>query len=110
MSAYVMIDLTPDSLDAKATVKAVVFAIASRRTLGTRLLKVAYTEDKNTRVLLFRKLRKLRAAGRIVCFAQAGDAAKQEAEALYILDKIPEVAEDPDFLRDLPTVSYILLS
>lgn len=109
MSAYDVIDLTPDSLDAKATVKAVVFAVASRRVLGTRLLKVSYTEDKNTRVLLYRKLRKLRAAGRIVCFAQAGGAAKEEAEALYILDKIPEVAEDPDFMQDLPTVIYILL-
>ena len=108
--SFPTIDLLTDPGDAKATVKAVVFYIASERARGTRLLKVLHPDDKNTQVLLARKLRKLRAGGRIVCFSQAGAVKEEEAQALYIADKVPQVTEDGDFFMPASTVTYILLA
>lgn len=78
--------------------KEVDFTVASHRAMGGRVvwIKHADTSRPNFAASLRRNLRKMKTAGRLVCYISGKDFSSDQTETLYLLHCLPEFKDCPE--------------
>lgn len=104
-----ILDLREQKTDIKQKCKAMLFEIASYRSRGGRILKIMHSTEKSLTASIHRDLRKLKQEKRLVCYIPSEKYHTGTPEVLYIIDKLPWVAEDKDLGAgpDLFTVVFL---
>lgn len=84
-----------NQFEGKQAIKELLFAIATERAMGERLLKILHSGEKTVIARIHRELKRLKTEGRLVCYLTGKKFSSDNPDVLYLIDKFPYVAEDP---------------
>ena len=106
-----ILDFRCEDTTIKAAVKAVTFTVASERARGGALIKLLHRDEKESSFVasLRRSLRRLKTAGRVECIIRGREFADTSTEALFLVNKYPELATDEHYggREDTMTLLYL---
>ena len=81
--------------EGKQAIKELLFAIATQRAKGQRVLKILHSGEKSTIAKVHRELKRLKTEGKLACYHTGKRITLSNPDILYIIDKFPFVAQDP---------------
>lgn len=100
------VDLALDCGDLRAAERKLLFAVASVRAAGGRLLKISHVGFTSP---VRRLLRVWQKEHKISFFVAGESLGSHEAGAVYLREMFPVVTEDPDHAKGNPDVSILCL-
>ena len=100
------VDLSKDCEDLRAAQRKLLFAMASVRAAGGRILKVCHAGYTSP---IRRLLRVWQKEHKISFFVAGEGLGGGDAGAVYLAEMFPAVTEDPDYARKDPDLSILCL-
>lgn len=81
--------------EGKQAIKELLFAIATERAKGERIVKIIHNGEKSTVARVHHELKRLKTEGKLSCYHTGKKIAQSNPDILYLIDKFPFVANDP---------------
>ena len=98
-----------NQFEGKQAIKELLFAIATERAKGERLLKITHNGEKTTVAKIHKELKRLKDEGRLSCYLTGKKFSSTNPDVLYLIDKFPFLAEDTSLDKEDEKCTVVFL-